>query len=244
MQLPALKNSTALSSKVSLEDYIRNSTQNLQHVAASMPGQGVPGAVYLKFNGNTGVWELNKEPVDPKDIGRILVPQHGLYELYIEWANGRPLQKSKPRQLLGVHYDEPLSEKSLPQPLSPHLYKGERDGPTYTLGFIGFMLDDGANVIFEHGSGGAKKAFNALGTAATQALVAFGELVHPVIEMKPPQSYENNGHPTYNPILDVIGYVTDERAREVNVIAGEDIITRPVASKAKVKRKAKEGPAI
>ena len=59
------------------------------------------------------------------------------------------------------------------------------------LGFVGFMLDDGANVVFEHSSMGAKKAINALATTATQALVAFGEIVHPVIELGS-SSYENS----------------------------------------------------
>jgi hypothetical protein len=83
-----------------------------------------------------------------------------------------------------------------------------------------------------------------LGAAATQALAAFGELVHPVIEYGDTSSYETGGRTVYEPKLNVIGYVTDKRVREVNVIADEDIITRPVTSKAKVKRKAKEGPAI
>ena len=47
----------------SIEDFIRNSTQNLQHVAAAMPGSGVAGAVYLGFDGTNGKWKLNKEVV-------------------------------------------------------------------------------------------------------------------------------------------------------------------------------------
>src|SRR6185503_11638397 len=119
---------------------------------------------------------LNKEPVDPKSLGRILVPQHGLFEGCIEWANSTPLQKIQ-RQLLGVHHDEPMTERLLQKPLSPNAYKKETDGPSYMLGFVGFMLDDGATVIFEHSSMGARKAVTALATAATQALTAFGELV-------------------------------------------------------------------
>jgi len=102
MQLPALRNSVPASlNGQSIEDFIRNSTQNLQRAAAAMPGSGVAGAVYLGFDGTTGVWKLNKEAIDPKGLGRILVPQHGLFEGYIEWANGSPLQKTQ-RQLLGV----------------------------------------------------------------------------------------------------------------------------------------------
>ena len=88
MLLPALKNSVPASlDGQSIEDFIRNSTQNLQHMAAAMPGSGVAGAVYLGFDGTTGTWKLNKEVVDPKSLGRILVPQHGLFEGCIEWAN-------------------------------------------------------------------------------------------------------------------------------------------------------------
>ena len=147
------------------------------------------------------------------------------------------------RQLLGVQYDEPMSERLLKKPLSPHAYRKETDGPTYMLGFVGFMLDDGATVQFEHGSMGGKKAVNALATTATQALVAFGELVHPVIELGS-GSYENNYRKIYDPKLNVVGYVTDKRAREVNVIADDDIITRPTASRAKLSRKATEAPAL
>src|SRR5262249_12399884 len=158
-------------------------------------------------------------------LGRILVPQHGLFEGCIEWAGGSPLQRIQ-RQLLGVHYDEPMSELLLKKPLSPGAYKKENDGPKITLGFLGIMLEDGGNVMFEHSSMGATKAVNALATTATQALVAFGELVHPVIELGS-GSYENNYRKIYDPKLTVIGYVTDKQVREVNVIADENIITRP-----------------
>jgi hypothetical protein len=221
---------------------IRNSTQNLQRAAAAMPGSGIAGAVYLGFDGTTGVWKLNKEPVDPKSLGRILVPQHGLFEGCIEWANSSPLQKIQ-RQLLGVHHDESMSEHLLPKPLSPNAYRKGSDGPTLTFGFVGFMLDDGANVMFEHSSGGAKKAVNALATTATQALVAFGELVHPVIELGS-SSYANSYRTIFDPKLNVIGYVTDKRVLEVNVISDDDIITRPTASQAKLRRETKEAPAI
>ena len=243
MQLPALKNSVPASlNGQSIEDFIRNSTQNLQRAAAALPGSGVAGAVYLGFDGTTGVWKLNKEAIDPKGLGRILVPQHGLFEGYIEWANGSPLQKIQ-RQLLGVHYDEPMTEHLLPKPLSPGAYRKENDGPKATLGFVGFILDDSANVIFEHSSMGATKAVSALATAATQALVAFGEIVHPIIELGS-SSYENSYRTTFNPKLSVIGYVTDKRVREVNVISDDDIITRPTASQAKLRREKKEAPAI
>lgn len=242
MLLTALKNAVPASlNGQSIEVFIRNSTQNLQ--SAAMPGSGITGPVYLGFDGTSGLWRLNREAIDPKSLGRILVPQHGLLEGCIEWANSSPLQKIQ-RQLLGVHYDEAMSEKLLPKPLSPNAYRKDTDGPVLTLGFVGFMLDDGSNVMFEHSSGGAKKAVSALATTATQALAAFGEIVHPVIELGS-ESYENShGRTIHNPKLVVVGYVTDIRAREVNVISDEDIITRPTASRAKLRREAGEAPAI
>src|SRR5262245_14794536 len=105
------------------------------------------------------------------------------------------------------------------------------------------MLDDGANVVFEHSSMGATKAVSALATAATQALVAFGEVVHPVIELGS-SSYENSYRTIYDPKLTVVGYVTDKRVQEVNVLSEDDIITRPTASRAKLRRETKEPPAL
>jgi hypothetical protein len=245
MLLPALKNSVpaSLIEGQSLEEYIRNSVANLQRTAATMPGNGVAGAVYLGFDGTSGEWKLNREVVDPMSLGRILVPQHGLFEGCIEWANNSPLQKIQ-RQLLGVQHDEPMSERLLQKPLSPNAYRKETDGPSNTLGFVGYMLDDGSNVIFEHSSNGAKKAINALATAATQAVAAFGEIVHPVIELGS-SNYENKQKRTiYDPKLNVAGYVTDARAREVNVISDSDIITRPTASAGRLRRETREGPAI
>ena len=245
MQLPMLKNAVppSLIDGQSIEDFIRNSTQNLQQMSAAMPGSGIAGAVYLGFDGTSGVWKLNREVVDAKSLGRILVPQHGLFEGYIEWANSTPLQKIQ-RQLLGVHHDEPMSERLLQKPLSSNAYKKETDGPSYMLGFVGFMLDDGATVIFEHSSMGARKAVTALATAATQALTAFGELVHPVIELGS-SSYENrHGRNIHDPKFSVIGYVTDKRALEADVIVDDDIITRPTASRAKLRRETKEAPAL
>ena len=89
MLLPALKNAVpaSLIDGQSIEDFIRNSTQNLQQMSAAMPGSGIAGAVYLGFDGTSGVFKLNREVVDAKSLGRILVPQHGLFEGYIEWAN-------------------------------------------------------------------------------------------------------------------------------------------------------------
>jgi hypothetical protein len=214
----------------------------LQRTAAALPASGVPGVAFLGFDGTSGKWKLNKEITDPKTVGRILVPQHGLFEGYIEWANGSPLQKIQ-RQLLGVHHDEPMSEQLLPKPLSPNAYKKENDGPKATLGFLGFLLDDTSNVMFEHSSMGATKAVDALATAATQAVVAFGEIVHPVIELGV-TSYNNSYRTIYDPKISVVGYVTDKRVREVASISPDDIINRPTASAAKLRREKSEAPAI
>jgi hypothetical protein len=230
---------------MSIEDYIRNATKNLQNVAAAMPsggGGGIVGASYLGFNGNTGAWKLDKELVDPKSLGRILVPQQGLYEGMIEWANGSSLQKWQ-RPLRGVAYDEPMSERLLKKPLSPGAYRQDTDGPQYMMGFVGVFFDDNAPVIFEHSSGGATKAINTLSTTAIQAVVAFGEIVHPVIELGS-SSYDISNRTVFNPVLNVIGYVTDKRVQEADALSDKDIITRPTASRAKLNRQTKEGPAI
>ena len=247
MLLPALRNSVPTSlDGMSLETYIRNGTANLRNVAAALPGggSGVADAVYLGFNGNTGNWTLAKEIVDPKSLGRILVPEHGLYEGMIEWANGSPLQKCQ-RPLRGVAYDEPMTERLLKKPLSPGAYRTDNDGPKYMLGFAGLFFDDGATVVFDSSSGGGKKAVNALATTAIQALTAFNELVHPVIELGS-GSWELTARKktVYEPRFTVIGYVTDKRALEVDTLSDSDIITRPTPSHAKLRRAAKEAPAI
>jgi hypothetical protein len=243
MMLPVPKFASASIDNSSIEDIIRASTKALQQMSATMTGSGVSGGTYLSFNGKTGIWALAKEEVEPESLGRIVVPYHGLYELMIEWAGGRPLQKTRPRQLLGIDYDEPLTEGMLTKPLSPHLYKKDGDGPKHTYGFVGFMVDDGTNVIFEHGSNGAKKAFNTLATTATQALVAFGEMVHPVITLGV-GSWDGDYGTIYEPKFIGTGFITDTRVKEVDVISDKDIMTRPTASRAKQRRVTKEAPAI
>jgi hypothetical protein len=229
---------------MSLQDYIRDATANLRYVAAAMPssGSGVSGAVYLGFNGNSGQWKLSKEVVPPESLGRILVPQHAFYEGMVEWANGSPLQKCQ-RPLRGVVHTEPMSEKMLRKPLSPGAYRQDTDGPAYMLGFAGMFFDDGATVVFEHTSGGGRKAIDALNTASIQALAAFGEPVHAVITLGV-ESYSFSNRTVFNPKLTVVGYVTDKRAREVEVLADSDILTRPTPSRAKLKRAQGEAPAI
>jgi hypothetical protein len=245
MHLPALRNTVSPQlNGMSLADYIRNATRNMQTAAAAMPssGSGVAGAVYLGFNGNTGEWKLAKEVIDPKSLGRILVPENSMYEGMIEWANGSPLQKIQ-RPLRGEAHEEPMTERLLKKPLSPNAYKKENDGPQYMMGFAGLFLDDGATVVFEHSSGGGTKAVQALNTTAIQALVAFGEVVHPVIELGF-DSYSSGGRTIYNPKLNVVGYVTDKRAREADALSDGDIITRPTPSRARLARQGGEAPAL
>ena len=105
------------------------------------------------------------------------------------------------------------------------------------------MRDDGSNVVFEKNSMGASKAVNNLATTATQAVVAFGEFVHPVIELGS-ESYDGAHRMIYNPLLSIVGYVTDARANEVDVISADDIITRPTPSLAKLRRAESERPAL
>jgi hypothetical protein len=245
MLLPALKGSSAnilANSQMSIEDFIRNSTQNLQRLSAEVPGGGGQGALYLNFNGLSGAWSLNKEEVDPKAVGRILIPAYSLYEGMVEWAGGQPLQKVI-RQLLGVKYDEPMSEKLFTKPPSPGAYRKDTDGPKFMCGFLGIMLDEGGKIAFEHSSGGGKKAIEALATTIVQAIVAFNEPVHPVITLGS-NSYENSFRTIFNPHLNVVGFLTNARTQEAANITDRDIITRPMASKAKVTRQAAEAPAL
>jgi hypothetical protein len=108
MYFPIPKNMVpTLIDGMSIEEYVRSATQNLRNSAASMPGSaggGISGAIYLGFNGNTGEYKLNKVVVDPKSLGRILVPEQSIYEGMVEWAGGSPLQKVT-RPLRGVAYD-------------------------------------------------------------------------------------------------------------------------------------------
>jgi hypothetical protein len=153
------------------------------------------------------------------------------------------LQKVQ-RPLCGVEYAEEMSERLLKKPLSEQLYRKEKDGPTNMAGFVGYMLDGGGNVLFETSSGGGKEAINALGTAAIQATAMFDELVHPVVTVET-KTKENSYRTYFVPKFVVIGYVSDKRAREVDVIADEDILTRPpTPSRAKVRRERGEAPAI
>jgi hypothetical protein len=57
-------------------------------------------------------------------------------------------------------------------------------------------------------------------------------------------SHEISYRTIYDPKLTVIGYVTDTRAREVNVLSDDDIITRPTTSQAKLRRETQEAPAL
>jgi hypothetical protein len=136
-----------------------------------------------------------------------------------------------------------MTERLLKKPLSPGAYRQDTDGPAYMMGFAGLFLDDGGTTVFEHTSGGATKAINALSTAALQAVAAFGEVVHPVIALGA-TSYDIANRTVHNPTFTVVGYVTDKRAREADVLSDKDIITRPTASRAKLRRETNEAPAL
>jgi hypothetical protein len=247
MHLPALRNSVpATIGNQSLEDFIRNSVKNLQRVSEHVPSGGASRPAYLTFDGTTGIFRLDKEVVDPKSLGKILVSHDGIFEGCIEWANSSPLQKIM-RSMLGVDYEEAMSEKLLPKPLSPQAYRKATDGPTMVLGFVGCLLDDATNISFEHRSGGAKTAVRNMGALATQALTVFGEMVHPVIELGANSYVNREGKTIYNPKFNPVGFVADTRVKEIadiSEIAKDDILTRPMPSRARVRREAQEGPAI
>ena len=137
-----------------------------------------------------------------------------------------------------------MSERLLPKPLSPNAYKKETDGPNYMLGFVGLFLDDGATVVFEHSSMGAKKAVNALATAATQALVAFGEIVHPVIELGIQLVREllagrsTTRSSTWSAMSPTSGHGRPTSSPMTTSSPGRS------ASRAKLRREAKEAPAL
>ena len=244
MQLPALKNAVpaSLIDGQSIEDFIRNSTQNLQRMAAAMPGSGVAGAVYLGFDGTNGVGS---------STGRWSTRKVSAASWCRSTACSRAASSGPTRRRCRRYSGSCSASTTTSRCPSSCCRSRCRPTPTerkptarrYVLGFVGFMLDDGANVVFEHYSMGAKKAVNALATAATQALAAFGEIVHPVIELGS-SSYENSYRTIHDPKLNVIGYVTDKRAREADVISDDDIITRPTASRAKLRRETKEAPAL
>ena len=122
----------------------------------------------------------------------------------------------------------------LPNPLSRHAYKRPKDGPSLCLGFMGVLFDDGTQYVFEHSSGGATKAVSALATATNHAIVAFNELVHPVIALDS-YSYENSSSKKiYNPRFNIVGFVTDKRVKEVDSLSEEDILAKPAKAKVKL----------
>lgn len=207
-------------------DFIKNSLRNLQRNITVLPGDNQSGASFLGFDGNTGDWKLSKEPVDAASLGRIIVPPDAFFEGMTEWANQKPLQKTR-RPLLGVEHKEPMSEHLLPRPLSPAAYTQPSDGPRYVLGFTGKMMDDGTKLQFEHNSRGGTQAVNILATHVTQAIAAFGEIVHPVIELGVSSYVNSHGKTIFDPQFNVVGFITDKRAKEVEVLSDEDIVTQP-----------------
>jgi hypothetical protein len=211
-------------------DFIKNSIQNLQRNVTVPLGDN---RSFLHFNGNTGEWKLNKEPVDAASLGRIIIAPDAIFEGMVEWANQKPLQKTQ-RPLLGVEHKEPMSEHLLPRPLSPTAYRQQSDGPRYVLGFAGKMMDDGTKLTFAHSSQGVTRAVNTLAMLVTQASAAFGEIVHPVVELGVSSYLTSLGKTVFDPQFNVIGYITDKRAKEVEALSDEDILTQPsTASRAR-----------
>ena len=209
-----------------VEDFIKNSVHNLQRNVTLLPGDNQSSTSFLRFDGNTGNLKLNREPVDAASLGRIVIAPDAIFEGMVEWANQKPLQKTH-RPLLGVEHKEPMSEHLLPRPLSPAAYRHQSDGPRYVLGFTGKMMDDGTKLKFEHSSKGATRAVNSLATLVTQAIVAFAEIVHPVIELGVSSYVNHLGKTVFDPQFNVVGYITDKRVKEVEMLSDEDIVTQP-----------------
>src|SRR4051812_30940665 len=208
----------------SVQDFIKNSIQNMQRNTSALNNQ--IGASFLHFDGNTGNWKLNKELVEAASLGRIIIQPDAIFEGMVEWANQRPLQKTQ-RPLLGIEHQEPMSEHLLPRPLSPTAYRQHSDGPRYVLGFTGRMMDDGTKLQFEHSSMGATQAINTLATLVTQAMAAFGEIVNPVIELGVSSYVNYLGKTVFDPQFNVVGYIADRRLKEVEMPSDEDIVTQP-----------------
>ena len=245
MQLPALKNAVpaSLIDGQSIEDFIRNSTQNLQRMCRRDARQRRRRCRVSRLRRHQRQMEAQQgggrsEKSRPHP-GAAARPVRGLHRVGQRAAAAEDPAAAARRYTTTSR----CPRRCCRSRCRPDAYRKETDGPKYMLGFVGFILDDGANVVFEHSSGGAKKAVNALATTATQAVVAFGEIVHPVIELGS-DSYSNADRTIYDPKFNVVGYVTDKRAREVDALSEDDIITRPIASRAKLRRQAKEAPAL
>ena len=200
-----------------------------------MPGGETGGMSYLDFDGTSGRWKLNKEPVDGKILGRILVPRAGIFEGCIEWANGSPLQKDPAAAVHRRRYEEPMSERLLQKPLSPGAYRKDSDGPTLVYGFFGVLIDDGVNVVLEKNRWGPQRR----STPSRPRLLRRwwrSASTSTRSSSSNSSSYDGAHRTIYDPKLNIIGYVTDARVAEVDVISDEDILTRPAASKAKLRR--------
>ena len=89
------------------------------------------------------------------------------------------------------------------------------------------MMDDGTKLLFEHSSRGAIQAVNTLAMLVTQAMAAFREVVHPVIELGASSYVNYLGKTVFDPQFNVVGYIADRRAKEVDMLSDEDIVTQP-----------------
>ena len=239
MQLPGLRN-TVQPAGQDITAFIKASTANLQRTVV---GNSQAGSItYLGFDGTTGAWKLNRDPIEPDDVGKVVINSRGLFEGIIEWCNGSPLQKFS-RPLLGVQHDEPVSEKMLPKPMSPQIYRTDRDGPTNVLGFLAKSLDDGTDLMFESGSMGGTKAVDAVAQQVLQGAAAFGELVHPVVVLAV-TSYDGAYRTIFNPIFKVVGFIPDSRLGNEVPVTDKDVLVRPQASLSRQRREKGEAPAL
>ena len=58
-------------------------------------------------------------------------------------------------------------------------------------------------------------------------MAAFGEIVHPVVELGVSSYVNSLGKTVFDPQFNVVGYITDKRAKEVEMLSDEDIVTQP-----------------
>ena len=141
MQLPALKNTVpaSLIDGMSIEDFIRNSTTNLQRIPTG-------GARRDRHRRRRVSWVSTARPASGSSTGSRSRRKTSAASWCRSTACSRAISNGPTRrrcrrssgQLLGVQHDEPMSERLLPKPLSPGAYKKETDGPSYQLGFVGY----------------------------------------------------------------------------------------------------------
>ena len=129
---------------------------------------------FLDFDGTAGKWKLNKEPVDAKSLGRVLI--RGLAFLRVhrmgEWLTAT---EDSGDRCSARPMTSKMSERLLPKPLSPGAYRKDTDGPTLVYGFFGILIDDGVHVVLEKTRWAPQRRSTLSRPRLTQAMVAFGE---------------------------------------------------------------------